>query len=388
MTPVFCCGFECGVTGAHWTLSAGGGFDTTTKRSGARSFKLTGGVSSLVTNTIAFSSAIAVLRMYVYFTDASTAVCLVRFKNGSSGKGGFTIDTGPVIKAVCGPNASSTGIPIVSNRWYCIDVKLDISNNPWTCDVKVDGVSATQATNAVAASTYTSMLLADSLDSVSDIYFDDIILSQTTGDYPIGPGYVNHFVPTSDGTHNVAGANDFERSATGTDITNATTTAFQLIDDLPLETGAPTDWINLIAPPNSTDYVEVIFGAASGINTPLVAPRAVEVVNAYTSSATGTNNLRLAVNDNGTLNDAFNANAALTTTNCKYTTKQYASGPAGAWTVAAGAGNFNNLRMRCFTSDAAPDPYWVSAMVEAEFKEILFIKPLNINQSVNRAANW
>lgn len=263
-----------------------------------------------------------------------------------------------------------------------------MDNNPWTTDIKVNGVSGAQATAALAAQTATAMILGVADTCTANINVDDFILSNTPGDYPIGDGYVNHFIPTSDGTHNVAGANDFERSATGTDIINSTTTAFQLIDDVPLKSGVVSEYINLIAPPNATDYVEIVFGPASGISTPILAPRAVEVICAYASSAAGTNNLRLALNDNGTTDDVFNANGGVGTT-ANYARKCYALAPTGgAWTVASGAGNFNNIRLRCLTNDAAPDPWLASAMIEAEFMMPPKGQKIIIVQAVKRGAFW
>ncbi|HLE04216.1 MAG TPA: hypothetical protein VI729_06335 [Anaerolineales bacterium] len=198
-----------------------------------------------------------------------------------------------------------------------------------------------------------------------DIYFDDFIRSNTPGDYPIGAGFVHHFVPTSDGTHNIAGADDFERTLTGTDITNATTDAYLLVDDIPLES-ALNDWINLTAPPNATDYVEVVFGPAPGISTPTIAPRSVEFIAAFHAAAVQANNLRIAYRDNngGTQDDV--RNATIGSESILYVRKQYAAIPGGgAWTVTA----FNNSLARCYSSDANPDPRLDGYMIEAEFQE-------------------
>src|SRR3990170_4548894 len=93
----------------------------------------------------------------------------------------------------------------------------------------------------------------DNNSFTADFFHDDIVVSNTALDYPIGAGYVNHFVPTSDGSHNVAGAADFRRGDTTTDITNATTDAYQLVDDVPLDDVTPDadDHIRIVAPPNA-----------------------------------------------------------------------------------------------------------------------------------------
>jgi hypothetical protein len=185
---------------------------------------------------------------------------------------------------------------------------------------------------------------------------------------------LNHFVPTSDGTHNIAGAADFERTLTGTDILNATTTAYQLVDDVPLESGASVDWINMVAPPNATDYVECIFGPASGISTPTAGPRAVEVIAGIHQAGTGTGNMEIRMNDNGTNNVLYTATAVAGISNVAYKRKHYGTNIAngGAWTI-SGAGNFNNLRVRFGSPaavDANPDQYFDCIMIEAEFAEV------------------
>lgn len=381
MTPVFCCGFECGDNGAsgaggHW-LPGGGApaISTTTVRDGSRSLRCNAsGSANYVIGIQAHTSTTRHIgRFYIQFASLPSA-------DASISAFGLADITGPNVRfkqsdgkiyAAVGSTLGASGVSVTTGQWYQIDYDYNVNTGGTdACDVKVDGTTCGQAT-ATGTST------ADSADAIGvianvtcDLFIDSVVWSSTAADYPIGAGYVNHFIPTSDGTHNVAGANDFERSATGTDITNATTTAFQLIDDVPLKTGVVSEYINLIAPPNATDYVEVVYGPAPGISTPTVAPRAVEAVCAYASASAGTNNLRLALNDNGTTNDIFNTNGAVGTT-ANYTRKHYATAPTGgAWTL-SGAGNFNNIRIRCFTSDAAPDPWFASAMIEAEFAPVV-----------------
>lgn len=379
MTPVFCCGFECGVVAINHFSSVGtASVSTTTVRSGSRSGRVnpsaaSGHFATAVGGADSIPAAnIWVIRSYVYFNSLPTSSCPIIRTNTGTGPGAYFKSSDSKIYAghtPATPVFGASGVTVTTGQWYLIDVKVNSTNNPWTIDVQVNGSACGQLTNAIASATQDGMSVGvNGATTTCDIYYDDVVVSQTSADYPIGAGFVNHFIPTSDGTHNVAGANDFEFSATGTDITNATTTAYTLIDDVPLKSGSITEYINLIAPPNATDYVEVVFGPASGISTPSVAPRAVETIIAKAKgTGTGTNNLRIALNDNGTTNDIFNGDTTTASPTASYARKHYATGPAGAWTVSAGAGNFNNIRMRCFTSDAAPDPWWASAMIEAEF---------------------
>ena len=249
-----------------------------------------------------------------------------------------------------------------------------MTNNPWLIDVTVNGTACGQKSLAVVgASSQTMVLGSGIITGTFDAFYDDVLWSQTSGDYPIGDGYVNHFVPTADGTHNVAGTGDFQRTLTGTDILNATTTAFQLVDEIPFE-ATVTDWINMLAPVNATDYVECIFGPAPSIPTPVNPPRTVEVICGINQSGTGAGNMEIRLNDNGSMGTVYTATGVAgvaVATGQQFKRAHFADPPsaATAWAL-SGNGNFNNLRIR-FGSPAAldvnPDQYFGCAMIEAEF---------------------
>ncbi len=81
------------------------------------------------------------------------------------------------------------------------------------------------------------------------------------------------------------------------------------------------------------------------------------------------------MNDNGTTNVLYTATAVIGVTSVAFKHKHYATAIAGggAWTVSAGNGNFNNLRVRFGSPaavDANPDQYFDCIMVEAEFAEV------------------
>src|ERR1044072_7951195 len=92
MTPIFCCGFECGQlgnVGQHVNASAHFSISTTTVRSGARSLRanpVTATGNALAVTV--FSSTIGVARVYVYFntlpSGVSTFVDIVAFQTSGS----------------------------------------------------------------------------------------------------------------------------------------------------------------------------------------------------------------------------------------------------------------------------------------------------------------
>ena len=405
MTPVFCCGFECGQFGSvgqHWsTLGSGASVSTSTVRSGARSIRLNLSAAqspNSVSTTMVSSGTVLVGRFYVYFTTLPTIdyrILNVNTANETNSGNVLFKSSDSKIYAANNTTTGSTGVSVTTGVWYLIDFYFNCTANPRTMDVQVNGVACGQSTNAIAASTITQFFLFGTTGVTTvDVFADDVIVSQTSGDYPIGAGYVNHFVPTADGTHNVAGAADFRRGNTTTDITNATTNAYLLVDDVPLDDTTPDtdDHIRIVAPPNATDYVECIYGPAPGISTPTKAPRAVEVIAEFFAAGTGAADEIIKLNDNGTVDDVYNGTGVAGTTTGIYKRKHYATPPTGgAWTVVSGAGNFNNIRFRYgYASDANPDKSLMCTMIEAEFAEDTGIpnKIVQLNQAVKRAAYW
>lgn len=383
MAGHFCCGFECGVLGAgglHWQSTSGTPtIDTGTVRSGDRSLRCN---PSATTEYVTLGTTITagnrqVGRFYVNFASlpsANTALCAV---NNTLAPFVFFQQSDSTIRAAIGWTTStpdvvgSSGVTVTTGQWYRIDFDFNCqSAGNDTCDVRVNGTACGQAVGTGVGTAVSGMILGVRHTCTADVFFDDIVLSATAADYPIGAGYVHHFVPTSDGSHNVAGANDFERTTTGVDITNATTDAYQLIDDVPLESGAGTDWINMIAPPNASDYVQCVFGPAPGIPSATFAARVVEFIIAYRQAGTGTGNMLVQwitpnFSPSGTSNDIYRAESVAGVTTIAYARK-------GDTNAASDGAPGNTTQIR-FTSplvlDVNPDQYLVSAMIEAEFAE-------------------
>lgn len=326
------------------------------------------------------SGSVLIARIYVRFNGSLPTGDTALF--GELSRGGLMFrssDSSVYTYASTISNRGSSGIAVAADTYYRIDLLIDVTNNPWTVDGKVDGTNLGQATQASAGSTIATFFLGATAAVTADANMDDLMLSLTLGDYPLGAGYVNHFVPTADGAHNVAGANDFERSTTGTDIINSTTDAYQLVDDVPLKATSPTEFINMIAPPNATDYTEHIFGPAAGISTPTTGPRMVEVVALVAQNGTGLGNMEIRLNDNGSMGTVYTATAVAGIVAGKYVRAGFADPPsaASAWNAAGDGGNgdFLDLRVRFGSPsllDVNPDQYFASIMIEAEFEEVTF----------------
>jgi len=386
MTPVFCCGFECGILsavgGEHFQSTGTASISTTTVRSGSRSirFNPTAATGSALSPTFS-SSPTYIWRLYVWFASLPTSDARISFMSGPAGDPGawFKQSDSSIYAGISGAYGA-TGVQITTQKWYRIDIKVEAQSNPWLIDVKVDGVDCGQKTNAVASSSSTNIRIGNNANNTMDMFIDDVIISQDLADYPIGKGYIHPYTTIADGTHNIAGTGDFQRGNTAVDILNATTTAWQLVDDVPLPSGAVAEadcWRGVAPATPATDYVEGLFGPAAGFPTPTIAPRAVDVILAHHQIATTAGQMEVRLNDNGTTVTVFNTGVgAAGVTTYRYARNHFATAPTGgAWTVTAGAGNFNNIRCRFLAQDANPDQCLDAIMIEAEFAEFEHKQP-------------
>ena len=400
MTPVFCCGFECGTygtAGQHWDAGINASASTSIVRSGVRSLRInptaSTGTMSPSSSGVAWTN-ITVIRFYLYIASLPTADATFFSTNAGAGGAGIVFkqsDSKLYIGQWNGTTVlfnSATGLAVTTGQWYRIDYKVNSSANPWSEALSVDGAEVTYS-RAVAAATPSQLFLgSNNSNSTYDIYYDDLIISQTNADYPIGAGYINHFVPTSDGTHTATGTTTVKGTLAsptgGGAITSSTTDAYAWVNGVPLLGGA-TDNTRLINAQTaaSTTYVAIKFGPAPGISTPTVAPRAVEVITADRQAATQTGDFQVQMRDLsiGTATLVARGVVAGSTTD-RFVSKQFAVALDGSspWTVVAGAGNFNDLRAQFgYSSDATPDQYWRGIMIEAEFAQVIARLPRPIS---------
>src|SRR3990172_1047777 len=253
-TPVFACGAECGIdnTFGHLNSSQNYSFSTTTVRSGLRSLRHNPTAALGSSDVMDLPSTTDwVVRAYVRFATLPDVTSRV-FALGSPVAQGiyFNVSDSKLYVGSAVGTLGATGVSITTGVWY----RLDFKGTATTLDAQIDGVAVGQLTGTFAAKI--RLIFGDDLtNNTRDQFTDDILISQTSTDYPLGAGFVKSYIPNADGTHNVAGANDFEVSLGGVDITNSTTDAYTLLDERPLPTTA-VDFVNGKAPPNATDYVE------------------------------------------------------------------------------------------------------------------------------------
>lgn len=211
-TSTFICGAECGiaVVGAlttpgveHWSsVTAPASVVTSGPASmrSTRAFRFNPSTQSpSLTHT--FTTAIAspatmVARFYVYFaTVPNTSTGLLCTPTGTYGVA-YHQPSGQ-LRATNGSSFAAAGIAVTTGQWYRVDTKIKIDTTR-TVDLSVDGVATTQFSEAGTAAAQTGFMLGSFATWTGDVYFDDVDVSGTSADYPIGAGTVAGLYPTAD----------------------------------------------------------------------------------------------------------------------------------------------------------------------------------------------
>lgn len=369
VTPVLITGWEHGVA----TLVTSGGGLATTLTGSAISVQSTvknTGVYALRINPTATitrvdyalaTPTVGVGRMYIRFASFPTSnTVFFRWQVSVGNHFGIKFrqaDSKLVARHLGVGDGNEYATALSLNTWYRIDVKVDISTGSPTVDFQVDGNAVTQSVFTQAASTFAAVGVGCSDNITMDTYYDDLVVSATSGDYPIGAGGTAALVPTADGIH-VAGTNIMEDNA-GTDI--GVTTAWDKINSIP---PSSTTYIRQ-ASIGTGNYAEVLFEDLSPTHSAVIGAMAVL---SYTSASTTTNNGGCIVSK-----DSFSSQT--TVWGASGALSDYSDGStADLWyksALIAGVVDdttVNALKARLgYSSDATPDPYWVDLMIEVAY---------------------
>lgn len=381
-TPIFACDAECGQGGAigqHFALSGTASFSTSVTRTGARSFRVnpTAGVGAWT------SIALSAGATWVYSTAIrfdvlpTTDAMIISTAHGVTVAGAaFKVSDSKLYAGAdllgTGITFGATGVAVIIGVWYIIDIQTVGSTISGTVDVRVASVACGQVTGVFAANNATQVKLGVVVATTTDVFFESANVSQTAADYPLGAGYIIPCVPVGDGPHNVAGTNDFERSAGGVDILNTTEDAFDLCNDVPLKAATtPIEFINMVLPVNATDYVGLRMGPAPGMPAITKPPQFVECIILIAQASTATGNMEVRLHDSsnnyGTGQTIYTATTVAGVVEGAYKRAGFALNASGtAWTVEQA----RDLRVRFGSPaavDAAPDQYLASVMIEMAF---------------------
>lgn len=244
---------------------------------------------------------------------------------------------------------------MTAGHWYVVDYRMDVSTTSWTLEWRVDGVAQTTSTGAATASTtLTTAYVGVSVSTITaiDQYVDDVAFSSTSGDYPIGDGYVLGYQPNVVGTHNLS-AGEFDDDAAGA-ITSGDTTSYTKIAYKPVDT---TKWVEQIAAA-AAHYLEYGFEDSSES----AAPTAVMAVTKFGQGGTGVQAVEARIRDGSSESTVFSGDPAEGAAP-KLIMNTKPSG--GAWTLAA----LNALKLRFgYSTDATPPIRLYGAILEANYQ--------------------
>jgi len=363
MTPVYVEGFEHGVISA----SGGGLFsavtnaptaDATIKRTGGysmRCYKTAAAACFVSLPTQPASQTYEVGRFYVRVDAApSAATGLLRWDTAGAVSFYIGLSTARVINASIVGGTQQNGPTLELNTWYRIDFRLYCGGATYTIDWQVEGSAQTQATlGSQAASTFstTTTRVGSSSSCTHDFYFDDVVISNTTGDYPIGPGGVVGLSPNAAGASNLSTGIEDNGSV---DVDDTTNPANIELDDVPFN-GA--DYIKQVGVA-STNYAAVAFA-----DTAETTIHGAQAFLAYTSAAASPANSASAkiYDEDGVETDIFTGDMSESSAFYK---SAICRTPTGGWDTAA----VNALQGRVgYATDYAPVPYWQCLMIQVAY---------------------
>jgi len=365
-TPILVTGWEHGVAtptvngeGICVTITGSPEVVSTTKRSG--SYALQTKATSAAVTRISYNFAnptIAVARFYFRYAVAPSGDVAI-FRAGTAAGNAPKIMFIAADNTLCG-QVSSNGnktAPLSADTWYRIDCRFNVADTGTTkVDLQLDGSAVTQLsftqTDTTMAGAYIGLYSA----VTGELYFDDLIISTTSADYPIGAGAVEALLPSGEGTHN-AGTNVIEDQA-GADI--GVVTAYNLLNDIPISTA--TNYIRQYAT-GTGNYAEVEFADTS--NTVI---QGVGALLAYMASGTTSDNGGCVIIDEDATattvwGGAGSSQADYSESSMFYKYKQLPV-PSGGWDQ--GAVNALKARMG-YSSNVTTNPYWENLILEVAY---------------------
>jgi len=202
-TVAFTCGAECDLS--HWdTVTGPVTVDTGTKRSGAASIQIAAAGAASSANYIHSSFADTVVRFSIRFSSLPVADAnLVFFYGDTAANGNFGYDATAgkfVVGASVWASRVAASSTVVVDTWYTIDLRLNMSNgagaSPRT-DWAIDGTTQTAFVGPGNNQGSTQTLIGQGGDSTQfaafttfTAYVDNLVISSTSGDYPIADGSV------------------------------------------------------------------------------------------------------------------------------------------------------------------------------------------------------
>ena len=242
----------------------------------------------------------------------------------------------------------ATNITVAAGTWYLIDLRADMTGATSTADWQVNGSAQAQATAGQSATTFLNVFWGGNSKGSEqfNINFDDMMISTTAGDYPLGDGGSRALVPAG-----VTAINDSGGNLKNDDGTAVSGTSWQRLDENP--------------PTSTLDYVKQVGGDTSAYlalgftqTTQTGCVFGVSGLMAGRSSSNQSDSAKTALWEGGTERVIYSGDMKGTTQ------KWWSTGitPAsGGWTTT----KINGLTARLgYYNGVGAQPYWDALVVE------------------------
>lgn len=267
----------------------------------------------------------------------------------------------------CAGTTATANVVLASGFWYRIDWKIDVSANPWTMDLQVNGVAATQTTASIAATTHTTAWLGWINNDTATMYLDDYVLSTNADDYPIGGHVVFGSTPTDSASYGNPGTNIIEDNVGG-DI-GASNRANGYVASIPWS-DSDTSYVVQSAT-GSGNFGEFAFDTQFTNGTPQTILGARVLLMYASDGVTANTGGFYVVDEDGTKTTVWGTPGALA--DYSETAKHYKSvmlpTPNNGWDEAA----LDALKGRIgFSDNVASKPRWYAVLAEVAIADIYY----------------
>jgi hypothetical protein len=351
-TPVRLTGFEHGVASTAgaglFTAINGAGvtIDSALARSGGYSLRIADVAGSAHNAQVSVGGAVAVARFYLRLAALPAAnvieLAVLDAASGSDLVLGYDSASQALSLALGGGPSVSTA-QIMAGTWQRLDIRYAADTR--IADWRVDGVTQTGLSTSGGASTVSRIVFGSRV--AADAYtanYDDLLVSGTSADFPIGGGSVVALRPGGMGSSNNPGSFRHE------DASPIDAGTYLRLDDDPLSGTA--QYIRQQAG-TAADYIELTFqdtaeSCLSGISG----------IIAYHSATTTANNGKTSVFVGATERIVYSGDMSEATIFYK---SAIVAPTAAPWTMAA----VNSLVGRSgYSGDYSPNPYWDGLLLE------------------------
>ncbi len=378
-TPIFQTGFEHGastaVTGESLFTSVGGtpAISTTIVHGGTYSMRYNASGSSVYHQSSFASNTTIVGVFYVYVNAISMTSGNIRdimeFHQGNSTKVALQVR-----RTSAGVYAwrwgGTNGANITIGAWTRFDFKTVVSGGVLTTDWSINGVAQTQNNPSTTLSAIDGLRWGSFMASsdAADLYWDDIILSATAGDFPIGDATVSALQPSNLDITSSVNVSNFLGPSGGVPVSGD----YVYLRDLPITSGTSVEVIQQII--SGTGSYIIIDNDNSSSSTIW----GVTAITSLLGSSAASKYVVKAHRLDGTDIDIVNASLNITSGTPR-NEKALITAPSGGWTQS----ELNGLTLRFgYSDDVNPAPTLAAAMIEYSHPLINTITKFHTTDSI------